>query len=1617
MSNKLSPAQALLQSAQQSTFEYGASKEDVADVALKSDRTFVENAEKPFRTLSNIGMYGLGKVIESVNPESEYADSLKRTAAASQTLEQELYNPGPVMTAGEVAVLGPIGRVGATLAKPITSPITKTVMGPVTRGITGVLTGGKYPVSFMPAAKKGVDELLASSTSSLLTSMSDPEVTSITEDESGNVSMKIDPGALVLEKLLDTGVTVAANRLMRGSDTNIPYDPNVPPQNGPSGPTSNQPRQRTAKEILQSPQEVSESKFLRTNDGPVYIDDPDMKAGAGELIMKDILQNNGSNLGLILEKSFGLEKGTVGDINTKVVPADDLKGSDGAVLDGSTLLLSDSILKNIDTALKSKDEDKINKAYKDLFDVIEHETSHILDPSTKDLNPSNKEAAISKVKTNIDTIISKSKTAESESELNDIVKIEEDLFAYANALDGGTDGTVTNGLINALNKYHESDMTKTDADILNKDVNKLMNYANQKNTERGYTPAQNRLYELAMKKDELEPVDSESGSTQSIAIDNNMIINTKDIHKKAIDDSKNYIKNNFRDITKNIQSIIKDVTGKDIANNDAAKNELLTRSKDFFDNELPNLLETEPEKFLNVSVSKSGNRTRLNYDSIKPEAIQKAFEEHIYGSYKNQAKMKSEAIEDTMSAKEQQKKPPAPYNKPSRNIGVPKKRDKSGQDTKPKAKAKSKSKASEPNKEADTILNMIENETGVTELKYADTINNDFKDVGSKQNNISISEKLKFTKDPDIIGVENHGKVNAAAKSKLKQGLAVIHEITHAIFPNLSEKAVRSIAEEAYKYMLNKSKALRDRVQISTDNFKKIEEPDIKMSRSTKTILQYINGNKDARDILYGNEHIFTKYNDLENKASKLIDDVLNNLTKVPGIDIDKSSIKILGKELPLSIKKLLMDMNVFDPKKDSIKSILKYKNEANAILNKITASIKDSIDNIDFGRNDIDIKNALIEIDFGRTLKLDDLVNYYKEGPKKIYNRLLKKIGKKKLDRFLENNNQSFKQSSGYLSTLSDYAKLFGPENVKDAIALRAMYILKERNIDILNLDTSKLQVFESVMSEINDIIKKSNINDKSYVVGYYPHITDSNYNLIVSTSPRHSAELLNDGYSEVGNGLFSKIDNEPILESSVFFVDSNKKSGFIHEFNNIEDAKSAAKYIKGNDINVRIQKQGNKYLVISQPTKNIDILNISENPSERIGNTFNKAFGSYFNQKILSPEANKLLGEVIFDKAAKDRTPLSLEENAFMNKIMGTEDIQYHVDSLYKDYMFSKEWLPSNETLSAAFRAWKSIISRMKGNLTFKSPAAFNNAIIGGIINLIDSGVNPKYIPKLFMDTMRDFNEYKKIMKKYNSIFKKDGLKEAQQFLKDISHRNVFVEVLLDNKIGGLSGNPSILFGKDNTFLDKQIYKKLKDFDAKLGTNIADKIFNAIKAVSLDRKSIVGNYLYEAYSNTDLFIRTMGYRYLKQKYGKEKAFDMINDIFVDFGKPVSEQTKTAEYVAFPFLGWFLRMQGGILNTAKRRPITMATVIAAYIGAQYAFDTEDTEDYIGDVRAESWFIDSVFADPAILEMSIPASILNGDFDKLLEKYGMPKGYEEMIAVSKGDRSPAELMGFNFRHY
>jgi hypothetical protein len=286
---------------------------------------------------------------------------------------------------------------------------------------------------------------------------------------------------------------------------------------------------------------------------------------------------------------------------------------------------------------------------------------------------------------------------------------------------------------------------------------------------------------------------------------------------------------------------------------------------------------------------------------------------------------------------------------------------------------------------------------------------------------------------------------------------------------------------------------------------------------------------------------------------------------------------------------------------------------------------------------------------------------------------------------------------------------------------------------------------------------------------------------------------------------------------------------------------------------------------------------------------------------------------------------------------------------------------------------------------------------------------------MPSLIKNTFKDYREFKNIMKQYHEIFNTDGFEKAQKFLKSIAHRNVFVEVFLDNKLGGLSRNPAVLFGKDSTFIDKQIYKKLKDMDKFFGTNVADNIFNGIKAGLLDRKSIVGSYLFDAYSTADIFMRTMGYRYLKQKYGKEKAFDMVNDIFVDFGRPISSAVKTAESVGFPFLAWYLKMQGGILKTAKNRPITMTSVIAAYIGMQYMFDTEDTDDFIGDTRAEGWFIDSVFMDPGVMEMSVIADLFQGDFDDILEKYGMPKAYDEMVAVAQGDRSPAELMGFNFR--
>jgi len=955
--------------------------------------------------------------------------------------------------------------------------------------------------------------------------------------------------------------------------------------------------------------------------------------------------------------------------------------------------------------------------------------------------------------------------------------------------------------------------------------------------------------------------------------------------------------------------------------------------------------------------------------------------------------------------KEQQSKETKKTEPPTQEKKIKQTTDKTKAEKSPEKKIEKEPPKEPPNQEKKTKQKENKKHTEKIDLRFRETVDNEFENFGKVDNNVKINEYMKAE---DIEADGHYGttydnEIYAAGGSNAMQAYTVIHELAHNVFPKMSEKEIIKLSKNVILYMASKSKALKERWTINRD----ITEPPL--TNEMREVIKWINGNEKAKEVLFGKQSLFDKYVSFEERVSQKIGNTLSKTLKSLGLKITSQDIEILGVKLPRIIKKILMEMDFFNPKEKNIEKALHYKKEAKDLLNRIILNIKKQIENIGLSKEQL---MFVVESDYERMLPYKYFIEIFNDKKmKQLYKSFVAKFGKEKVDNFLKHNDESFKQTRYYLSTVDEYEKFFGGSKyVIPALQLRAWYMMKKRKINISEKDLEKLR---TVYSEVKDMSKKAGLDEKSFMIGYYPHIYDTPYDIRIAFTSADEAILREDGYKHYKDNVWYKMQAEQDVSSSIFFFEKTKRAGFIKNITSSSELKEIRQRFGDN---IKIVKQGKKLIAIAQPKAVKELIKMSDNPAELIAGTYKKSYEAFFNHTTIKETSKDIIGNIISTESKKGFKSTSPEETAFLNKVLNANEEHYYIDENYYHYIFNKEILPENEKLAIAYKAWKSVVQRLKGNLTFKSVSAFLNNNIAGFINLAYIGVNPKYIPDLVRTTATEYKEFKKFIERYHKIVAEKGFNEGQKFLKVNKKNNIFIEVLLESKLGSLIESPEILFGKDNTYLDKIMHQWLRKMDNKYGTTIGNNIFSLYKTLSLDRSTVIGKYLFNFYGMSDLFYRVIAYKYLKNRFGKEEAIRQINDIFVDYSKPVDPTIHATEFTGFPFLTWYLRMQGGLLRIAKKRPVTFSAMIAMYIAMQYILD-EDYEpkddEYVKGIRVESWFTHKVLFDPMTFQASIANQLINGKIDKVLELSAMPKTYEEAIAVAQGNRNPAELLGFN----
>ena len=893
------------------------------------------------------------------------------------------------------------------------------------------------------------------------------------------------------------------------------------------------------------------------------------------------------------------------------------------------------------------------------------------------------------------------------------------------------------------------------------------------------------------------------------------------------------------------------------------------------------------------------------------------------------------------------------------------------------------------------------------------------------KNNIKVFESMDLDKIKDAynklgVAIPNKKEAYASGGSKPIHLVALVHEFVHNLNPKLSEKQVVGLTANTILKLLKQTKGLKEKFEINDEFIKELEKQSklYKNDKSVDAIIRHIAGNKELKNIIFGNQSLWSKWI----KADQMVSDLLTKgMKKIIGSEKIKEFKELFDKKAPTTLKHILFEANLLEPE-EAVNKLIELKKRINVSKDEFKKALEIELDSIKKHISDEEL-NKIIDsgiIQLRTLLDEPNIIDKVKSFNLKKLNKYQLKLIKDNIDfRFIDKDNEiKVKNKLDYLNNkkikkLID--KYFG--SFENYALARSAYILKD-------IPKEKLEKIKDIIEMYHNI--QSKVLDKNLLIlGYKPYIIKTLSTLKVAKNDLERIKLLNKGYEEVEPYIFKVPYVDKDLESLFFNIKStNKKTGLTFEVSSLKEVPKAL--LKRATI-LKITKDDKTFYRISVfPKKEtFDKIYATIEPKEMFTVSYDTLLDKYLNRKLSSladfkDNLKQIVKSIdIKDKSIKNYNELSPEfnyvyvgdvANQILNKIFNTKNKVYFIKKDYKDFLLYEEKLPENEKLAQYVKIYKSLIKRLKGNLTYKSPTAFMSNLLSGITASMYLGVNPRYIPKLVMQTLKEYKEWKKYEKKYARMISKYGIEKARKWLKTVKKNNVFAEMIYDGKIGSLHNEASVLYG--STHDDKALLSALKKIDNKLGTNNAEKILTMIKSGLLDKETIIGSYLANMYSNIDLFSRAVMYKYLKPNIGKEEAIKQINNILVDFRREPIGSIKDIEYTAIPFLTFFLRMQGGILKTIQKHPLSVGLILLSY----YLLSDKDNDDYIGNIRTDSFFLHRMLADPLILELSIPAQLYQGKFDKLVENTLLPRLYIKAYE-SFYDNNPFALLGISEKPY
>ena len=892
--------------------------------------------------------------------------------------------------------------------------------------------------------------------------------------------------------------------------------------------------------------------------------------------------------------------------------------------------------------------------------------------------------------------------------------------------------------------------------------------------------------------------------------------------------------------------------------------------------------------------------------------------------------------------------------------------------------------------------------------------------IKPKVNNFKVYEfmegnKLSRSVDKILKGYSNYGyidfknkKIYLSAGEKERQLVALIHEFGHLAFKDKTEQEIIDLSRAATAYLLKKSDKLRMRFKSNGTSKISIEEIYEHFNTNQKEVdevLSYVFGNSDAVDIIFGTDgDIFKFIDELDNKTSEKIRNLIDEIAKSDfGVTIKDLFNKIY--ENSNFIRDIVFELKATDSDIRHLTSIKhKYHQIANIASSKVVELQKDFIKKHSKDRLNLLIKTGVIK-DFDVNLKV--LTN--EKEFKKAYKYLVKKY--KNFAYIYKNKKLDYLDFNPKIPYRYDhFKKLFGDDADLALNVIAGKFLRKIDNLDNLIKDYEILGEYAK-----NRFEKR--------VIGYYPKLLNTDFDIKIAHTKRLEDELKNNGYKNIENtNIYYKNDISDVGDSDILFVrDFYKRAGFyttIAEDELKETILNAKKY----KYKIFIEKIGkDRYSV--RTTLSDDLLKeygeliddveqfipyIVENKiKEYYNNNFRKIF-----YKLLN-DINKDIKDVI-SKEYKDGF-VRLDENfaKFLSDRLFDEEIgELYVKEEYAPFFYTEKWLPKNEIAKRTFNIYKSFIGKYKWHLTGLSVSAYLNAIVSGITSLVYLGINPKIAQKIVYETIKEYKEFKKSLNGLNNKLLSKDEKNLILYINRLRDKNVFAELIFDGKLSDLTINSSILLGNGRNAIDREFYRAI----AKVNKNIAKDITSFYRTLSFDKSSAIGITLLKAYGAIDIISRAMAYKALKQKYGKDEALRRVSDMFVDYYKPQSKTAQVMETVA-PFFTWTIRMQGGLARMVADRPLSFAGMFGLYLTLEYLFDNPEFkhDEFAGDLRIESWFIHSVILDPLILETSIPNQLLEGRYGKLAETFFIPKTFDEAYNIVYGDRNPLEILGLNFK--